>query len=72
MEQLTDYIKQWTNSNTLKEKRLELGLTQVEMAKKLRVPQQNYSRWENGATPIESNQIKIAKILGVKRREIWK
>jgi transcriptional regulator with XRE-family HTH domain len=72
MEQLTDYIKQWTSSNTLKQKRLEANLTQEQISKKLKIHRCHYSRWENGVTPQEHNQMKIAKILGCKRREIWK
>ena len=72
MKHLTDYIKTWTNSNNLRQKTLEVGLTQSEIAKKLKMEQCHYSRWENGTTPQEHNQMKIAKVLGCKRREIRK
>jgi transcriptional regulator with XRE-family HTH domain len=72
VEHLTDFIEKWSSSNTLKEKRKALNLTQSDMARKLRMPQGNYARWENGMLPQEHNQLRIAKILGCKRREIWK
>ena len=50
----------------LKDKRLELGLKQVEIANMLAITKQSYFAWEKGtSTPTKENLEKLEKILGV-------
>lgn len=53
-------------------KRKELGLTQEDMADKLRIEQSQYSRRENGTVQISKNEwSKLAKILNTPLEEIY-
>lgn len=48
---------------TLKERRLQFGLRQVDVAKKLDVDQAAVSKWESGETkPLRKYQKKLAKL----------
>lgn len=50
----------------LKDKRLELGLKQVEIANRLGITKQSYFAWERGtSTPTKENLDNLEKILGV-------
>lgn len=50
---------------TLKERRLSVGLRQVDVAKKLRVDQAAVSKWESGQnTPLRKHKEKLAKLYG--------
>lgn len=50
----------------LKDKRLELGLKQVEIANRLGITKQSYFAWERGtSTPTKENLGNLEKILGV-------
>lgn len=54
-------------SRTIKEKRLSLGLTQYELAKKMEVPQSTVARLESGEiAPSASTLEKVFKILNIK------
>lgn len=49
----------------IKNLRLKAGLTQVELAKKMRVDQAAVSRWESGETkPLRKSRKRLAKVLG--------
>ena len=49
---------------TLKEKRIELGITQMEAAKRIGVSLSSYRMWEFGVTsPNEENQKKLDEML---------
>lgn len=49
----------------MKELRLAAGLTQVGLAKKMKVDQSTVSLWESGSTkPLKKNHKKLAKVLG--------
>lgn len=50
----------------LQEKRLEAGLTQVDIAERLKVPQTYISRWERGANRLDFLQIRqFCKAIGI-------
>lgn len=50
----------------LKARRLELGLTQVDVANQLGITKQSYAAWENGKTkPNQKNLQKLSQILNV-------
>lgn len=56
---------------TLKERRLSVGLRQVDVAKKLKVDQAAVSKWESGDnTPLRKHREKLAKIYGCTIEEI--
>lgn len=56
---------------TLKAARVNRGLTQSDMVKKLNVYQPTYSNWENGITPIKDiNKIAIAATLNMQVSDI--
>lgn len=58
--------------NNIKEARKNLGLTQAQMANKLLMTQQQYSRFENGVFELNYEQIlKISKILNLSPNEIF-
>ncbi len=64
--------------NKLQEKRIEIGLTQAQIAKKVGTTERRYRRFEASATaktkgvPDVITAIKIADVLGVKDlRELW-
>ncbi len=66
----TEKIRQ-TISQRLAKVRREKGVTQVEMAKKLKTSQSMYSRYESGELRVHADTvINIAKILGVTPNEI--
>ena len=46
-------------------KRKELGMTQAEIADKLKVSYQAVSKWENGAAPSVEVLVELARILNV-------
>ena len=51
--------------DNIKKARLEAGLTQLEVAKKLGVAQAQYARWENGGrNPKDETVEKLAEIFG--------
>lgn len=51
----------------IKKRRKELGMTQIELAKKLRVSLSSVRLWEVGVTtPTEENMSKLKELLGVK------
>lgn len=53
--------------NTLKEKRIDLGLTQEELASKLGVNPRSVRRWENGEQkPARSTKKHLELLLGCK------
>lgn len=50
---------------TLKERRLQAGLSQYDVAAALEVDQAAVSRWENGETrPVRKYRAKLAKLYG--------
>lgn len=56
----------------LKFKRIELGLSQFELAQKIGVTNQTISEYERGKTkPNHENMIKMAKILGSTVQELF-
>ena len=55
----------------IKARRLEAGLTQAQLAKKLNVDQTAVSRWESGETkPLKKHHKKLAKVLGCSVEEL--
>lgn len=53
-------------SERLKDLRKQVGLTQVDVARKLGISQQAYASWERGAKkPTQENLVKIAQVLNV-------
>jgi len=52
--------------NIIKKRREELGLTQVELAKKLKTTQSNISKMEKGIARIDGTCLRLAKVLGGK------
>lgn len=55
----------------IKARRLEAGLTQAQLAKKLNVDQTAVSRWESGETkPLKKYHKKLAKVLGCSVEEL--
>ena len=51
--------------DNIKKARLDAGLTQIEVAEKLRVAQAQYARWENGGrNPKDETVEKLADIFG--------
>lgn len=57
----------------IKARRLEAGLTQAQLAKKLNVDQTAVSRWESGETkPLKKYHKKLAKTLGCTVDELLK
>ncbi len=61
-----------TIGNNLKEARKFKGLTQREMAQKLLMTQQQYSRFENGVFELNYEQIlKICEILDITPNELF-
>jgi DNA-binding transcriptional regulator YiaG len=51
----------------IKKRRKELGMTQIELAKKLKVSLSSVRLWEVGVTtPTEENMAKLIEVLGVK------
>lgn len=51
----------------IKKRRKELGMTQIELAKKLRVSLSSVRLWEVGVTtPTDENMSKLKELLGVK------
>lgn len=53
-------------SERLKNLRKKVGLTQVDVARKLGISQQAYASWERGVKkPTQENLVKIAKIFNV-------
>jgi transcriptional regulator with XRE-family HTH domain len=60
-----------TIADRLSKVRREKGITQVEMAKKLKTSQSMYSRYESGELRIHADTIvSIAKVLGVTPNEV--
>ena len=58
--------------NNIKCARKSLGLTQKEVADKLRMTQQQYSRFENGVFELNYQQIvDICKLLNITPNEIF-
>ena len=52
--------------DNIKKARLDVGLTQIEVAEKLGVAQAQYARWENGGrNPKDETVKKLAEIFGV-------
>ena len=49
---------------TLKERRLEAGLTQENVEKIIEVDQTAVSLWENGKKPLLKHRVKLAKLYG--------
>lgn len=57
----------------IKEYRLQNGMTQAQLAKKMNVDQTAVSLWENGKTsPLKKYRKKLAKVLGVTLDELLK
>lgn len=57
----------------LKQKRLEKGLTQTELAEKLKIPYQRIQEYENNKNmPALKNGLLIIKILDIDLKEIEK
>lgn len=57
----------------LKERRVNSGLRQEDVAKKLNVGQGAVSRWESGETkPVKKHRVKLAKLYGCTVDEILK
>ena len=55
----------------MQERRIELGLTQAELAKKARTDQAAISRYERGAQfPNRKMATKLAKLLGLTEQQI--
>ena len=53
-------------SERLKDLRKQVGLTQVDVAEKLRISQPAYASWERGVKkPTQENLVKIAQVLNV-------
>jgi DNA-binding transcriptional regulator YiaG len=51
----------------IKKRRKELGMTQIDLAKKLKVSLSSVRLWEVGVTtPTEENMAKLIEVLGVK------
>lgn len=51
--------------DNIKKARLDAGLTQIEVAKKLGIAQAQYARWENGGrNPKDETVEKLAEIFG--------
>ena len=58
--------------NPLRDKRLDAGLTQVQVAKKAGVTERGYQRYEaDERTPDARTAIKIAKALGTTVEQLW-
>ena len=56
----TDFFKLLTTSNILKEKRINLRLTQQEVAEKAEILPQQYQKFESGERKIESSAFQTA------------
>lgn len=55
----------------IKERRVQLGMTQAVLAKKMNVDQAAVSRWESGETkPLKKTWKKLAKVLGCTEDEL--
>ena len=55
----------------IKERRKELGMTQMELAEKMEVDQSSVACWENGTTgPHRSKLIRLAKVLNCSVEEL--
>ena len=58
---------QMFDAKKLKDRRLELGLTQAQVYESLEISRKTYSSWENGlAEPHDKNLRRLAKRLSVK------
>lgn len=59
------FLKKGGSGLTLKERRVNSGLRQEDVAKKLNVGQGAVSRWESGETkPVKKHRAKLAKLYG--------
>jgi putative transcriptional regulator len=59
-------------ANRLKERRSELGLTQAELAEKVRVTRKTVNTVENGVfTPSAILAIKLAQVLGLSVEQLF-
>ena len=56
----TEFFKLLTTSNTLKERRINLKLTQQEVAEKAKILPQQYQKFESGERKIESATFQTA------------
>ena len=55
----------------LKEKRLEQGLTQAQLAQKLKTHEARVSQWERGNTPNKKNKKRLARALNTTVEELF-
>lgn len=54
-----------TTAERIKKARLQLGLTQRQLALKVGVDQMTVSKWERGTPPSDLNRVKLAEAVGV-------
>lgn len=59
------------NQSPLKEALKDRGVTQRELARKLRTGETQVSAWCRGHVPNPKNRERIAKALGIEAKEIW-
>ncbi len=72
LRNLRKQAKMTAKQNNLKERRLELKLTQKEVAEKLGLAEQVYQKYEYGMLPNVLIAIRIAEMLNTSVEELWK